>query len=73
MAAVIRELIAEGKSRAQVIRAAALALGVDESEAAVIYAIETGESEGDVIAVDRDGTQTSGYPAGGDSILRGRV
>jgi hypothetical protein len=72
MAPVIKQLIAEGKTRDEVIAEAARRLGVDEAEARLIYAIETGAIAGDVIAVDADGMEGSGYPPNGYSILRRR-
>jgi hypothetical protein len=45
----------EGKDRDETIRLTAEALGIPLAEAAFIYAIEAGESYGDVAIVDADG------------------
>ena len=53
----------KGKTDAETIKLTARALGISEQQAAVIVAIETGESTGDVVYVDDDGNEVAGPPA----------
>lgn len=57
MAAVIKELIAQGFDRETVIQKVMQALQVVRSEAEHMYAIETGAIDGDLIQVDEDGDE----------------
>lgn len=55
---MIQELIALGWDRQRIIDAYVQS-GMTEVEAEFIYAIETGEVEGDIVVVDEDGNETT--------------
>lgn len=47
----------EGKDKEETIRLTAQGLGISKLQAAFIWAIEHGETTGDVIVVDKDGNE----------------
>jgi len=55
---MIQELIDLGWDRQRIIDAYVQS-GMTEAEAQFIYAIETGETEGDVVVIDENGNETT--------------